>query len=65
MTTRIINGECLECESTYTVEYDEEMVSQEYPEHCPFCGTQVEELSEETDQDDDLLEDDPDKGWDF
>jgi hypothetical protein len=40
----------------------EEMVSQDLPEHCPFCGEQIEELSEDYIEDD---EDDLDtKEWD-
>jgi hypothetical protein len=39
----------------------EEMVSQEYPEHCPFCGETIEELSEDYIEDDDELEDEE---WD-
>jgi hypothetical protein len=39
----------------------EEMVSQELPEHCPFCGEIIEELSEDYIED----EDDMDNGeWD-
>jgi hypothetical protein len=46
MTTRTITAECLNCESSYDVQFEEELVSQEYPEHCPFCGEPIEELSE-------------------
>jgi len=62
MTNKSLSGDCLSCESTYTVTYMEEMVSQELPEHCPFCGEQIEELSEYYIEDDD---DDLDtKEWD-
>jgi NAD-dependent SIR2 family protein deacetylase len=62
MTDKSLSGECLSCESTYSVSYMEEMVSQELPEHCPFCGEQIEELSEDYIEDDD---DDLDtKEWD-
>ena len=53
MTNKSLSGDCLSCESTYTVTYMEEMVSQELPEHCPFCGEQIEELSEDYIEDDD------------
>jgi hypothetical protein len=33
-----------------------EMVSQELPENCPFCGEIIEELSEEYIEDDDNLD---------
>jgi hypothetical protein len=55
MTNKSLSGECLSCESTYSVAYMEEMVSQDLPEHCPFCGEQIEELSEDyVDEEDDL-----------
>jgi len=58
MTNKVVSGECLECESTYAVEYVEQLVSQQLPEYCPFCGDPIEELSEEYIEDDDLDEDD-------
>ena len=61
MTDKSLSGECLSCESTYSVSYMEEMVSQELPEHCPFCGEIIEELSEDYIEDDDELEDEE---WD-
>lgn len=61
MTQKQLSGDCLSCESTYSVSFMEEMVSQELPEHCPFCGEQIEELSEDyVDEEDDLNEED----WD-
>jgi NAD-dependent SIR2 family protein deacetylase len=53
MTNKSLSGDCLNCESTYSVSYMEEMVSQELPEYCPFCGEQIEELSEDYIEDDD------------
>jgi NAD-dependent SIR2 family protein deacetylase len=62
MTNKILSGDCLSCESTYSVEYMEEMVSQELPQHCPFCGEIIDELSEEYIEDED---DEMDNGeWD-
>ena len=62
MTQKQLSGDCLSCESTYSVSFMEEMVSQELPEHCPFCGEIIEELQEEYIEDDD---DDMDNGeWD-
>lgn len=55
MTNKSLSGECLNCESTYNISFMEEMVSQELPEHCPFCGEQIEELSEDyVDEEDEL-----------
>jgi hypothetical protein len=62
MTNKIISGECHNCESSYHIEFMEELVSQELPEHCPFCGEIIEELSEAYIEDEDDLDDD-DK-WD-
>ena len=62
MTNKQVSGECLNCESSFEVGYVEELVSQEYPEHCPFCGETIEEIQEEYIEDDD---DDMDTGeWD-
>jgi hypothetical protein len=46
MATKTIIAECTSCDSSYEVQYEEEMVSEEYPEICPFCGEHIEELSE-------------------
>lgn len=48
MTSKTVSGECQSCESTYSVDYLEELVSDQFPEHCPFCGEAIEELSEES-----------------
>jgi hypothetical protein len=54
-----ITAECHSCESSYAVEYVEELTSLDYPEFCPFCGEPIEEVTEESyiDDDDDLDED--------
>jgi hypothetical protein len=57
MTQKQLSGDCASCESTYSIAFMEEMVSQELPEHCPFCGEQIEELSEDYIEDDDNLDD--------
>jgi len=56
MTDKSLSGDCLSCESQYTVQFTEELVSQELPEHCPFCGEQIEELSEDYIEDDEDLD---------
>ena len=61
MTEKSLTGDCQNCESTYAIQYTEELVSQELPEHCPFCGEIIEELSEDYIEDEDDLED---KEWD-
>ena len=56
MTQKQLSGECTSCESTYTVIFMEEMVSQDLPEICPFCGETIDELSENYIEDDDELD---------
>ena len=56
MTQKQLSGDCSSCESTYSIAFMEEMVSQELPEHCPFCGEQIEELSESYIEEDDNLD---------
>lgn len=52
-----ITAECHNCESSYEVNYVEELTSEEYPQFCPFCGEPVDELSEsEYIEDDDNLD---------
>jgi hypothetical protein len=36
MTNKQVSGECSNCESSFEVGYIEELVSQEYQEHCPI-----------------------------
>ncbi len=59
MADKAISGECLNCESSFFISYPEELVSSEYPEHCPFCGEQIEDINEEYEEsyDEDLDED--------
>jgi hypothetical protein len=40
----------------------EELVSEELPEYCPFCGEIIEELSEDYIEDEDNSEDE--EKWD-
>jgi NAD-dependent SIR2 family protein deacetylase len=57
--SRTITGECLNCESSYEVSYVEQLVSTELPEHCPFCGEIIEDITEDyIDEDNDLTDDD-------
>jgi NAD-dependent SIR2 family protein deacetylase len=59
---KTITAECSSCESSYDVEYVQELTSEEYPEFCPFCGEPIDDLSETNYIEDDELNDD-DK-WD-
>ena len=56
--SKLVQGECLNCESSYEVAYVEQLVSQELPEHCPFCGEVIEDIQEEYIEDDDITDDD-------
>lgn len=55
MSNKTITGECHSCESSYDVEYMEELTSEQYPEFCPFCGEKIDELTESN-----YIEDDDD-----
>jgi NAD-dependent SIR2 family protein deacetylase len=59
---KTITAECSSCESSYDVEYVQELTSEEYPEFCPFCGEPIDELSESNYIEDDEL--DNDDKWD-
>jgi hypothetical protein len=61
MTEKSLSGDCLSCESTYSIQFIEELVSEELPEYCPFCGEIIEELSEDYIEDDDSEDDEK---WD-
>jgi len=56
-----LSAECENCESSYNVVFMEEFVSQELPEHCPFCGETIQELEEYIEDDEPL---DEDEEWD-
>jgi hypothetical protein len=62
MTNKSMTGDCSSCESTYSIEFMEELVSEEFPEYCPFCGETIDELSEEYVEEDDDPEDE--NQWD-
>jgi len=62
MTNKSMTGDCSSCESTYGIEFTEELVSEEFPEYCPFCGETIDELSEEYAEEDDDPEDE--NRWD-
>ena len=62
--SKIVTGECLNCESSYEVAFVEQLVSQPLPEHCPFCGEVIEDITEDyIDEDEQDLTDD-DLKWD-
>ena len=57
--SKIVTGECLNCESSYEVAFVEQLVSQPLPEHCPFCGEIIDDITEEyIDEDEQDLSDD-------
>lgn len=59
---KTVSAECSSCESTYEVSYVEEIVSTDLPEHCPFCGEPIDELSVSDDYIDDS-DDMDDEEW--
>ena len=56
--SKLVQGECLNCESSFEVAYVEQLVSTELPEHCPFCGEVIEDIQEEYIEDEDITDDD-------
>ncbi len=50
---KTITAECHNCESSYDIEYVEELTSADYPEFCPFCGELIEEIAEYDEDDED------------
>ena len=62
MTHKVMAGECISCESTYYVEYVEQLASQEIPQYCPFCGTRTEDVTEEHIDEKDQIDDENDDG---
>jgi len=62
MTNKTLVGECLNCDSSYGIQFVNELVSKELPEYCPFCGEVIEDIQEEY-IDEETTEDD-DGQWD-
>ena len=55
---KIITAECENCDSSFQIVYMEELVSEELPCCCPFCGENMDEKNmQEEFLDDDLDED--------
>lgn len=57
--------DCESCESTFNMGYIVEMVSEEAPIYCPFCGEVIEiEFAESVDlMDMEEIIDNPQDGW--
>jgi DNA-directed RNA polymerase subunit RPC12/RpoP len=58
---KVITAECSECESSFELVYEEELVSDDTPSFCPFCGEKIEDIQEEYIDQDDF--DDEIEGW--
>jgi hypothetical protein len=61
MADKIITADCNNCESTFEIAYEEELVSDQLPSFCPFCGEAVEDVTEQVYEEDD--EDEDIEGW--
>lgn len=57
MTTKTLRIDCVSCESVFTLDYEEELVMEEYPQVCPFCGDDLDNIQEEYIPEDDDLDD--------
>jgi hypothetical protein len=58
MNERHISGECSNCESSFDISYVQQFVSQEMPQFCPFCGTEIDDIQEHYIEDDGDSDDD-------
>ena len=61
MTTKTFHIDCASCESDFILDFDEEFVSKDVPERCPFCGESIDDLedvSEDSCGVDELLDED-------
>lgn len=47
MNQKVVTGDCLNCESTFELNYFKEYASAELPQYCPFCGEMIEDVNEE------------------
>jgi len=47
---KIINHYCEECDSEFTIKYDEEQCESD-PLHCPFCSSYLFEIETKNDED--------------
>lgn len=52
MKQKLITADCINCESGFEISYMTELVSSEYPQHCPFCGEIIEDITDEYIEDD-------------
>jgi NAD-dependent SIR2 family protein deacetylase len=56
MNEKSVTAECSACESSFEVNYVAQFVSQELPQHCPFCGSEIEDIQENYIEDDSDLD---------
>jgi len=56
MADKIITADCDSCESTFEIAYEEELVSDQLPSFCPFCGEAVEDVTEQVYEEEDDLD---------
>lgn len=61
MTDKLVTGECENCDSSFELAYTEELVSDDIPNFCPFCGERIEDIQEEYIDEDGL---DENEEWD-
>jgi hypothetical protein len=47
MNQKVISGDCINCESSFHIQYLTGLVSSDYPQHCPFCGETIEDINDE------------------
>ena len=47
MNQKALTGDCINCESTFELNFYKEYVSTDQPQFCPFCGEIVEEFTDD------------------
>jgi hypothetical protein len=64
MNQKIITGDCINCESSFGVQYYTELTSRDLPVYCPFCGEAIEDVTEEyIDEEETYVEEDDWDKW--
>jgi endogenous inhibitor of DNA gyrase (YacG/DUF329 family) len=54
MLEKLLTADCSECESRYEIAFIEVEASTEIPEFCPFCGSKIDDITLQSEEDDEL-----------
>lgn len=56
--SKVVNSLCDNCESEFSLTFNENLVKEHEDLVCPFCGESIETLEEDIQEEFDLFEDD-------